>query len=72
MPSILPLKTMSVEEKIQTMEMLWDDLCRLPDGVKSPDWHQDMLADREVVIERGGEAFEDWEAAKKRIRKRLP
>ena len=42
-----PLEEMSVEEKIQMMESLWDDLCQKPDSIESPAWHQDILAQRE-------------------------
>lgn len=71
MTPALPLEKMSVEEKIHTMETIWDDLCHLPNSVESPNWHQEILADREAAIERGDEAFEDWETAKKNIKKQL-
>jgi len=28
MPITIPLEKMSFEEKMQTMELLWDDLCQ--------------------------------------------
>ena len=33
MASTLPLDKMSVEEKLQAMESLWDDLCNKAGGV---------------------------------------
>jgi hypothetical protein len=36
MASNLPLKTMSVEEKLQAMESLWDDLCANAESMASP------------------------------------
>ena len=71
MPPVLPLEKMSIEEKIYTMETLWDDLCHLPNGVDSPDWHRGILAGRDAAIERGEDSFEDWETAKKNIRKQV-
>ncbi len=71
MPPALPLEKMSIEEKIYTMETLWDDLCRLSNGGDSPDWHRGVLAGREAAIEQGEDSFEDWEVAKKNIRKQV-
>ncbi len=62
----LPLGKMSVEEKIQAMESIWDDLCARADSMTSPPWHADVLAEREAAIERGEDDFEDWETAKRK------
>ena len=67
----LPLNQMSVEEKIRTMENLWDSLLHEGSEIASPDWHGQVLAERETAIERGEAGFEDWETAKERIRKQL-
>ncbi|MGH8427482.1 MAG: addiction module protein [Gammaproteobacteria bacterium] len=71
MTASLSLEGMSIEEKIQAMESLWDDLrTRAPD-MASPDWHGEILAGRQAAIERGEEQFEDWETAKKNIKNRI-
>ena len=67
----IPLENMSVEEKLQAMESLWDDLCSQADGVPSPSWHQRELAGREAGEQRGDDRFEDWEAAKRKIAKEI-
>lgn len=53
MASNLPLKTMSVEEKLQAMESLWDDLCANAESMTSPAWHEDVLAERDAAREGG-------------------
>lgn len=63
----LPLEKMSVEEKIGTMEALWDDLCKTPGNVESPEWHEDILQEREEALNAGKDSFIDWEEAKKKI-----
>ncbi len=68
----LPLDKMSVEEKIRTMEALWNDLCKHADGVPSPGWHADILSERDAAVERGEEDFEDWDTAKENIKKQIP
>jgi len=62
---------MTQEEKIQAMELLWDDLCARSDNLTSPAWHGELLADREKAIQRGDEQFEDWDFVKKEISKRI-
>ena len=66
----LPLDEMSLSEKLQVMEALWDDLSRNPDALESPEWHRDVLEERERRIASGEARFTDWEQAKADIRKR--
>ncbi|WP_295389231.1 addiction module protein [uncultured Thiodictyon sp.] len=67
----LPLAYLALEEKLQLMESLWDDLCRQDNGIESPSWHEDLLAQRESAITQGTEQFTDWETAKRTIRSQL-
>jgi len=62
MPISLPLQAMSVEEKLQVMEAIWDDLSRHVDELQPP-WHSKVLYALEVAIEHGEETFDEWEAA---------
>jgi len=64
----LPLDKMTVEEKLQVMEEIWDDLSGRAEGVPSPSWHGEVLAEREQAVERGEAVSEEWEAAKSKIR----
>jgi putative addiction module component (TIGR02574 family) len=61
---------LSAEEKLQTMEALWESLSSKPDAVESPGWHEKELLDRERDIESGKSKFIDWETAKADIRRR--
>lgn len=67
----LPLSEMSMEEKLQAMEMIWDDLCSRAEDLPSPAWHGEALAEIEASVERGETTFEDWETAKKKIRDKI-
>jgi len=62
---------MSVEEKLQAMESLWDDLCSKAGVMSSPTWHEDVLAERDAMQKRGDGAFEDWETAKRSIKNKV-
>ena len=63
----LPIGQMTMAEKLRIMEELWDDLRKRAEGVPVPQWHKDLLDERERLIEKGEAQFDDWEAAKKRI-----
>ena len=65
----LRLEDMSLDEKLDAMESLWDDLCGNPDRVPSPAWHGEELRDRKAALERGEDSLEDWDSAKARIRR---
>ena len=67
----LPVDEMTVIEKLQMMEILWEDLSRNTDLIESPDWHRDVLDDRERRIATGEARFLDWEQAKADIRSRV-
>lgn len=62
---------MSTEDKILTIEVLWDSLCRDPDAIESPAWHGEVLAERLDALERGEAQLEDLEAAKRTIRRQI-
>ena len=66
---ILPLNEMSVEKKLQTMEVLWQSLSADPAAIESPAWHEE-LAERERKIESGEAKFVEWEKAKADIWRR--
>ncbi len=61
------LDKMSVQDKLRTMEKIWDDLQRRSEDVPSPNWHKDVLQEREKDVKDGNARFVDWEQAKERI-----
>ena len=70
MPIELQIAEMTLEEKLRAMEALWDDLCRREEAMPVPQWHKDLLDERERLVEQGKARFIDWETAKKRISER--
>lgn len=61
----LQLEQMSIQDKIHTMEYLWDDLCRRSE-VSSPPWHNQILLECERDALAGNATFIDWDVAKER------
>lgn len=71
MPVTLPLKEMTLQEKLAAMESLWEDLARTPEAVESPAWHKDILDEGRQRLAEGKSRFVDWERAKAEIRKKV-
>jgi len=65
----LQLNTMSVGEKVQLLEQVWDDLCRQSGEIRSPDWHAAILNERMRQIENGTMSVSPWTEAKERLQK---
>ncbi|MFQ5638506.1 MAG: addiction module protein [bacterium] len=51
------IKNMSIIERLQTMEELWDSLCQEESDIESPKWHRDILEERRKIIEKGEAKF---------------
>ena len=71
MPVTLPLNKMTLPEKLQIMESIWEDLSRHCDTLESPEWHNIVLQRREKQIATGKARFSNWERAKADIRRRV-
>jgi hypothetical protein len=71
MSKTLPLEEMTIHEKLAAMELLWDDLARVPESVDSPVWHEDILDERRRRVAEGNAQFTEWETAKTDIRKKV-
>ena len=71
MPINLPLKDMTLREKLAVMESLWEDLARTPEAIEPPAWHKTVLDERQQRVADGTSRFVDWETAKKDIRSKL-
>lgn len=71
MPFNLPLKEMTLQEKLDAMESLWEDLVRTPEAIESPAWHKEILDERLRKLKEGKTQFIDWETAKEALRKKL-
>jgi len=64
----LPLKDMSLNEKFQALEMVWDDITHNSPDFTSPVWHEAELKERDARIKSGKDKLIDWELAKKQMR----
>ncbi len=65
--ALTAIDQMTLEEKLLAMEALWEDLCRREGRLPMPQWHKDLLDERERLVRDGKARFTDWETAKRRI-----
>ena len=55
--TIAEISKMSLQERLQTMEALWDSLTHESIEIKSPEWHEDILLERKEKIKNGKASF---------------
>ncbi len=58
------IKQMSMLEKIQAMELLWDSLCHEEEEMLPPDWHAEILRTRGYKLDSGNSRFLTLEEVK--------
>ena len=63
----LNVEQMTLEEKLRAMETLWENLSRREEDIPVPQWHKDLLDERESLVKKGKAKFMDWETAKAKI-----
>jgi hypothetical protein len=69
MSTILPLDKMTIEQKLQALEELTIDLHKHESLIEPPDWHFDVLSEREQLVREGKVRYLDWDDVKKEIEK---
>ena len=62
------IERMSVAERLQVMEQLWDALCRDAGEIVSPEWHREVLADRKARALSGEAKFLTLDQLRARLR----
>jgi putative addiction module component (TIGR02574 family) len=68
MSVIEQIHQLSLQEKLTAMEAIWDDISSVEENLEIPQWHKDLLDEREKLIADGKARFIDWEEAKEQIK----
>lgn len=68
---VLPLEKMSVAEKLEVIDAVWEDLRKNDSSIPVPEWHKLILESRRRAFERGEIGYTDWDDAKDEIRHRV-
>jgi len=59
--SIADIKTLSLREKLQVMEVIWDDLRGAVEDMDVPPAHKELLDERQERVSSGAATLRDWE-----------
>ena len=62
------IENMSREEKLRTMEALWQEISKEDPSLESAAWHREVLEQTRSRVAAGTEQVVDWEEAKRRLR----
>ena len=62
--NMFEIKKMSIIERLQAMEALWDSLLHEESQIESPEWHRDILEERRKKIDKGKAEFISLEELK--------
>ncbi|QIF05797.1 addiction module protein [Roseimicrobium sp. ORNL1] len=65
------IKQMTLPEKLELLEAVWSEIASDPDQVEVPQWHKDILDERQRAFEEGRDKAIDWEEAKRQIEKAI-
>ena len=76
MPKPVPLPPpgfddLSVDEKIDYVQSLWDRIAATPETVPVPDWHRDIIDERLKDLQANPDAGDNWEVVQERLRKKF-
>ena len=58
---------LTVPEKVQLLEQVWQSLCSKPDTFSSPAWHAEVLAERRQRLLDGSAKRLSWHEAKTQL-----
>ena len=61
------IESLSVPQKLELVDRIWSSLCATPDSVPSPDWHEELIAERLTRLENGEATISSLEDVKKRL-----
>lgn len=62
---------LTVDEKIDYVQSLWDHIAALPDQVPVPAWHRELLEERRQAYEANPTEGKSWEEVRDSITKKL-
>jgi putative addiction module component (TIGR02574 family) len=76
MPKPVPLPLpgfddLSVDEKIDYLQSLWDRIAATPETIPVPEWHREILDERLKDLKADPAAGDKWEVVQERLRKKL-
>jgi putative addiction module component (TIGR02574 family) len=62
---------LSVDEKIDYLQLLWERIVSTPEPISAPDWHREILDARIRDLEPNIEGGDSWDVVQERLREKL-
>jgi putative addiction module component (TIGR02574 family) len=62
---------LSIDEKIDYLQSLWDRIVATSQSVPVPEWHREILDQRLMDLERDPDSGDTWEVVQERLRRML-
>ncbi len=67
----ISVSQLTLGQKLNLMEAIWDDLTKDDEILESPNWHSTILKDRDEAQSAGKISVSDWKEAKERIKRNV-
>jgi Putative addiction module component len=61
------IRQMTLPEKFALLEAVWAEISADPGQVEVPQWHKDILDQRDLALQEGRSVVLEWDEAKKQI-----
>jgi len=61
------IRRLTFPEKVALLETVWAEIATDPSQVEVPQWHKDILDQRDLDLREGQAVALEWEGAKKQI-----
>jgi len=61
------IRQMTLPEKFALLETVWAEISTDPSQVEVPQWHKDVLDQRDLALQEGRAVVLEWDEAKKQI-----
>jgi hypothetical protein len=65
---IAEIEKMTMDQRLEAMELLWDSISHSPEDIPSPPWHEDVLKTRKKRMASGDAEYISIEELRKRFR----
>jgi putative addiction module component (TIGR02574 family) len=62
---------LSIEEKLDYVQSLWDRIAARPDEIPVPDWHRQILNERLADYEASPDAGRSWDEVQEELLRKL-
>ncbi|MGD0693837.1 MAG: addiction module protein [Terriglobia bacterium] len=62
---------LTVEEKLEYVESLWDRIAAMPEAVAVPDWHLEVIEQRTLGGRAGSHDSRSWDEFRQELRAKL-